>query len=137
MPNDVAIPVEAAEQRPSRLQIVYRRLDELKPDPRNPRHQTKKQIKQLKGSIGTFGFTVPALIDHQDNVIAGHGRIEACRELGWSEIPTIAIEGLSEAKRHALRIADNQLVANAEWNERLLAEQLKDLSLADSTSASG
>jgi len=131
MPNDVVLPAAAAEQRRPRLEIVYRRLDELKPDPKNPRHHTKKQIRQLKASIGTFGFTVPALIDHQDNVIAGHGRIEACRELGWSEIPTIAIEGLSEAKRHALMIADNQLAANAEWNERLLAEQLKDLSLAE------
>jgi DNA modification methylase len=122
---------ETAEKRPRRLEIVYRRIDELKPDPRNPRDHTKKQIKQLKGSIGTFGFTVPALIDHQDNVIAGHGRIEACRELGWPEIPTIAIEGLSEAKRHALMIADNRLAENAEWNERLLAEQLKELSLAE------
>src|SRR5438094_3591124 len=131
MPNDVVIPAESAEQRRPRLKIVYRRLDELKPDPKNPRHHTKKQIKQLKASIGTFGFTVPALIDHQDNVITGDGRIAAGRELGWSEIPTIAIEGLSEAKRHALMIADNQLAANAEWNERLLAEQLKDLSLAE------
>jgi DNA modification methylase len=64
-------------------------------------------------------------------VIAGHGRILACRELGWSEIPTILIDGLSDAKRRALMIADNRLAENAAWNERLLAEQLKDLSLAE------
>jgi hypothetical protein len=64
-------------------------------------------------------------------VIAGHRRILACRELGWSEIPVILIEGLSEAKRRALMIADNRLAENASWNQRLLAEQLRDLSLLD------
>jgi DNA modification methylase len=115
----------------TRLEIRYRRIDDLKPDPRNPRQHTRKQIKQLARSIETFGFTVPALVDREDNVIAGHGRILACRELGWSEIPTIPIGDLSEAKRRALMIADNRLAENAEWNERLLAEQLKDLSLAE------
>src|ERR1700720_3818334 len=113
------------------LEIVYRRVEELKPDSRNPRHHNRKQIKQLARSIETFGFTVPALVDRDGNVIAGHGRILACRELGWSEIPTVMIDGLSDAKRRALMIADNRLAENAEWNERLLAEQLKDLSLAE------
>src|SRR5260370_37795998 len=74
----------------TRLEIRYRRIDDLKPDPRNPRQHTRKQIRQLARSIETFGFTVPALVDREDNVLAGHGRIMACRELGWSEIPTIA-----------------------------------------------
>jgi DNA modification methylase len=115
----------------NRLEIVYRRIAELKPDSRNPRHHNRRQIKQLAQSITTFGFTVPALVDRDGNVIAGHGRILACRELGWSEIPTIQIDDLSEAKRRALMIADNRLAENASWNERLLAEQLKDLSLAE------
>src|SRR5712671_4339500 len=115
----------------ARLEIRYRRIDDLKPDPRNPRQHTRKQIQQLARSIETFGFTVPALVDRDDNVIAGHGRILACRELGWSEIPTVMIDGLSEAKRRALMIADNRLAENAAWDERLLAEQLKDLSLAE------
>ena len=115
----------------NRLQIDYRRIDDLKPDSRNPRHHDRRQIKQLARSITTFGFTVPALVDRDGNVIAGHGRILACRELGWSEIPTIPIDDLSEAKRRALMIADNRLAENASWNERLLAEQLKDLSLAE------
>src|ERR1700680_2905447 len=79
----------------------------------------------------TFGPTVPILVDHDGNVIAGHGRILACKELGWPTIPAIRIDGLSEAKRRALMIADNRLAENAEWNERLLAEQLKELSLAE------
>ena len=116
----------------ARLEIRYRRIDELKPDPRNPRQHTRKQIKQLARSIAAFGYTVPALIDDDDNVIAGHCRILACRELGRpEEIPTVVIEGLSEAKRRALMLADNRLAENATWDERLLAEQLRDLSLAD------
>ena len=114
-----------------RLEIRYQRIDNLKPAPHNPRRHTRKQIKQLARSIETFGFTFPALVDEESNVIAGHGRILACRELGWSEIPTIPLEGLSEAKRRALMIADNRLAENAEWDDRLLAQQLKDLSLAE------
>src|ERR1700738_4440835 len=131
MDHEVANPPDTAQWRKHRLEIVYRRIEELKPDPRNPRHHRRKQIKQLARSIETFGFTVPALVDREDNVIAGHGRILACRDLGWCEIPTVWIEGLSEAKRRALMIADNRLAENAAWNERLLAEQLKDLSLAE------
>jgi DNA modification methylase len=114
-----------------RLEIAYRPIGELKLDPRNPRHHSRKQIRQLVHSIETFGFTVPALVDGAGNVIAGHGRILACRELGWLEIPTISIDHLSEARRHALLVADNRLAETASWDERLLAEQLRDLSLAD------
>jgi ParB/RepB/Spo0J family partition protein len=115
----------------ARLQIRYRRIDEVKPDPRSPRRHTRKQIKQLARSIKELGFRIPILIDHEDNVISGHARILACKELGWSELPTIPVEDLSEAKRRALMLADNRLAENATWDERLLAEQLKDLSLAD------
>src|SRR6266851_661327 len=88
MNQEVANPPGATERRKHRLQIVYRQIDQLKPDPRNPRHHSRKQIKQLARSIETFGLTVPPLVDREDNVIAGHGRVLACRELGWSEIPT-------------------------------------------------
>jgi DNA modification methylase len=131
MHDEVTNPPDTTEGRKPRLEIHYRRIEELKPDPSNPRHHSRKQIKQLARSIETFGFTVPALVDRQGNVIAGHGRILACRELGWTEIPTIPIDGLSDARRRALMIADNRLAENAAWNDRLLAEQLKDLSLAE------
>ena len=114
-----------------RLQIVYRRIDELKLDRRNPRKHSRNQIRQLMRSIETFGFTVPALVNGENNVIAGHGRIMACRELGWTEIPTIRLDHLGEAARLALMITDNRLAENTEWDERLLAEQLRDLSVAD------
>jgi hypothetical protein len=89
-------PASAAGRHKPRLEVVYRRIEELKLDPRNPRRHSRKQIKQLACSIASFGFTVPALVDHANNVIAGHGRILACQELGWSEIPTIVLEGRSQ-----------------------------------------
>jgi ParB-like chromosome segregation protein Spo0J len=70
---------------------------------------------------------VPILVDQNGEVIAGHARILACQELGWTEIPTISVEGLSEAQCKALMIADNRLIERAEWDDRLLAEQLRDI----------
>ena len=76
------------------LNIVYRRIDELKPDPANPRRHTKKQIRKIADSIRAFGFNVPVLIDRANNVVAGHGRLLACDELGWSEVPTLCLDHL-------------------------------------------
>jgi DNA modification methylase len=126
-----AAPAIGSRNANRRLQIVYRRIDELQLNPRNPRQHNRRQINQLAGSIETFGFTVPALVDRDGNVIAGEGRINACRELGWSEIPTICLDHLSEVECRALMIADNRLAENADWNERLLAEQLRELTLAE------
>src|SRR5690349_17432278 len=77
------------------LRIIYRRIDELKPDPANPRRHSKKQIRQIVNSIKQFGFNVPILIDRHGNIIAGHGRWLACRELGWSEVPTVCLDHLT------------------------------------------
>ena len=84
------------------LQIVYRRIDELKPDPANPRCHTKKQIRKIANSIGTFGFNVPILIDRNGNVIAGHGRLLACRELGITKVPTLCLDHLTQHKLASL-----------------------------------
>ena len=64
------------------LMVVYHRIEALKPDPANPRLHSKKQIRQIANSIETFGFNVPVLVDAELKVIAGHGRLLACRELG-------------------------------------------------------
>ena len=116
-------------QAAGRLAIVYRSLDELKPDPKNPRSHGRRQIQQIANSIDTFGFNVPVLVDADDNVVAGHGRLLACRQLGWTTVPTISLAHLTPAQAKAFLIADNRLTENSEWNDRLLAEQLKDLSL--------
>jgi DNA modification methylase len=119
---------EAASLAP-RISIVYRAIDQLKPNPANPRLHSKKQIRQIANSIETFGFNVPVLVDAELNVFAGHGRLLACRELGWSEVPTLCLDHLTPAQARAFGIADNRLTEIATWDDRLLAEQLKDLSL--------
>jgi DNA modification methylase len=120
---------ESKLKRSSSLKIVYRRIDELKPDPANPRRHAKKQVRQIAHSITEFGFNVPVLIDRENNVIGGHGRLLACRELGGSEVPTLRLDHLTPAQVRAFRIADNRLTEISTWDDRLLAEELKELSL--------
>jgi DNA modification methylase len=126
----VTKPADSHQRRlPPLLSVVSRRIDELKADPANPRRHSKKQIRQIANSITTFGFNVPVLIDAEFKSIAGHGRLLACRELGWREVPTISLDHLTSAQARAFMIADNRLSEIASWDDRLLAEQLKDLSL--------
>jgi DNA modification methylase len=114
-----------------RVEITYRQVRELGLDPKNPRTHTPRQIRQIARSIDQFGFNVPVLVDATLKVIAGHGRVMACQQLGWSEVPTIALEHLSDAQAKAFAIADNRLTENSKWDERLLAQQLQELSLLD------
>jgi DNA modification methylase len=111
------------------LTIIYHRIDELKPDPANPRCHSKRQVQQIGNSISAFGFNVPILIDRDNNVIAGHGRLLACGELGITEVPTLCLDHLTPAQARAFMIADNRLTEIATWDDRLLAQQLKELSL--------
>jgi DNA modification methylase len=120
----------AGAGRSKPLEFVYRPIEQLKPDPANPRLHSRKQIRQIADSIKTFGFNVPVLIDRDDGVIAGHGRLLACRELGWSEVPALCLDHLTSAQARAFMIADNRLTEIASWDDRLLAEQLRDLSLS-------
>src|SRR5437762_7702156 len=121
---------DRSERRKQRLEIVYRATGELKLDPANARQHSKNQIRKLANSIETFGFNVPVLVDAELNVIAGHGRLAACRELGIAEVPTLCLDHLRPAQLRAFMIADNRLTELAEWDDRLLAQQLKDLSLS-------
>jgi DNA methylase/ParB/Sulfiredoxin domain len=111
------------------LEIVYRRIDDLKPDPANPRRHTRKQVRQIAESIKAFGFNVPILIDRYGNIIAGHGRWLAGRELGITEVPTLCLDHLTPAQARAFMIADNRLTEISVWDDQLLARQLKELSL--------
>ena len=90
------------------MSVVYRRVDDLKPDPRNPRLHSRTQIRQIASSIETFGFNVPVLVDAELNVIAGHGRLAACSKLGIAEVPTVCLDHLSPAQRRAFMITDNR-----------------------------
>jgi DNA modification methylase len=112
---------------PRELVIAYRRPDELKLDPTNPRLHSKKQIQQIARSIEAFGFNVPVLTRQDGQVAAGHGRVEAAKLLKLDRIPTIQLEHLTEVQLRAFMIADNRLTEIGAWDDRLLAEQLKAL----------
>jgi DNA modification methylase len=113
------------------LSIAYRPIGELKADPKNPRSHSAKQVRQVADSISTFGFIVPILVDGAGAVIAGHGRLLAARRLGLSSVPTICVDHLTPAQMRAFQVADNKLCEASEWNDSLLAEALKELSVQD------
>lgn len=119
----------AAARRATQVQDLP--IELIKPDPRNPRIHTDKHIRQIARSIEAFGFNVPILVDRDQRLVAGHGRLEAVKKLGWSEVPTITLEHLTPAQAKAYLIADNRLTDNSTWDDRLLAEQLQELSAAD------
>jgi ParB-like chromosome segregation protein Spo0J len=115
----------------SRLAVTYRALTDLIPDPRNARTHPKRQIDQLRVSIEAFGFTNPILADPEGHIIAGHGRLQAARAMGLSELPVITLTGLSDAQKRALRIADNKIALNAGWDLEILKLELGELASID------
>ena len=98
------------------LSIEYKSTGELVPYINNSRTHSEQQVQQVAASIKEFGFTNPILIDHDGGIIAGHGRLQAAQLLSLDEVPTITLEGLTEAQRKAYVIADNQLALNAGWD---------------------
>jgi DNA modification methylase len=134
-PSSAMLQSKAGREQPAdqalSLAVTYRAIAELALDPNNPRQHTPRQIGQIARSIDTFGFLVPVLVDGNLKVIAGHGRVLAARQLGWSTVPTIQLDHLSEAQACAFMIADNRLTENSTWDNRLLAVQLKELSALD------
>ena len=102
-------------------------VDLLIPYARNSRTHSDEQVAQIAASIREFGFTNPVLIDGQDGIIAGHGRVLGARKLGMSDVPCIRLAHLSEAQKRAYVIADNKLALNAGWDEKMLALELQDL----------
>lgn len=114
-----------------RLEVSYTQIEKLIPDPRNARTHSKKQVTQIAESISAFGFTNPVLADPEGNIIAGHGRLRAARQLNLSELPVIVLTGLSEAQKKALRLADNKIALNAGWDMEVLKLELADLSLPE------
>ncbi len=114
-----------------RLELRYRRIADLHPRAGNPRTHSKKQVDQIAASITRFGFTNPVLIDDSDGIVAGHGRVEAAKRLGMTEVPTLRLGDMSEADVRAYVIADNRLAENAGWDRQLLGIEFKYLAELD------
>jgi DNA modification methylase len=110
------------------LQIAWRPLGELIPYARNPRTHSDAQVAQIAASMVEFGWTSPLLVDGENGIIAGHGRVLAARKLGLERVPVIELAHMSEAQKRAYVLADNQLALNASWDEELLRLELADLS---------
>lgn len=96
----------------------------LKPYKNNARKHPAKQIDQICESIKKFGFNAPILIDSDDKIVAGHGRLAAALKLQLEEVPVVILQHLTEKQRAAYIIADNRLAQNAEWDMGLLKEEL-------------
>jgi DNA modification methylase len=107
--------------------IEHRKLADLTPYPRNPRHHSDAQIAQIAGSIAHFGFNAPILIDSRGNIIAGHGRYMAALKLGLETVPVIVLDHLSEIEKRAYLLADNKLAELSGWADETLASELAEL----------
>ena len=111
--------------------IVSRKVDALIPYIRNSRTHSDTQVAQIAASVREFGWTNPILIDGENGIIAGHGRVLAARKLGMDEVPCIELAGLTDTQRRAYIIADNKLALNGGWDDELLALELGELNAAD------
>jgi DNA modification methylase len=103
------------------------KVSDLIPYALNSRTHSDEQVAQLAASIREFGFTNPVLVDEENNLIAGHGRLLAARKLKLDKVPAVVVTGLDDRKRRALVIADNKLALNAGWDEEALRVELEDL----------
>jgi len=107
--------------------IVHALIASLSPFPQNARRHSKAQIRQIAKSIERFGFTNPVLTGDGGQILAGHGRVEAAKLLGRSEVPTLPLSHLTASERRAYVVADNKLALNANWDKEMLAVELQGL----------
>lgn len=109
------------------MQVVTKMVADLIPYVRNSRTHSDAQVAQIAASIKEFGWTNPILIDGENGIIAGHGRLLAARKLGQERVPTIELSHLTETQKRAYVIADNRLALNAGWDDQMLALELEEL----------
>jgi DNA modification methylase len=123
------VPAAAAVQAAQRIE--HWPLDRLVPYDRNARTHSAEQVAQIAASIQEFGFTNPILVDGKDGIIAGHGRLQAARELAMATVPVVVLDHLSPAQRRAYVLADNKLALNAGWDDAVLVGELQALQTED------
>lgn len=109
-----------------KLNIVYRQIKDLKPYKKNAKKHSKEQVEWIANSIKEFGFTQPVIVDKNNSVVAGHGRILGAKKAGLKSVPTVCLEDLTEEQIKAYRLVDNKL-NESEWDVELLNEELEEL----------
>ena len=113
------------------MKITQKKVDNLIPYINNSRTHSDEQVAQRAASIKEFGWTNPILVDGDNSIIAGHGRLLAARKLGYKEVPTIELADLTETQKKAYIIADNKLALNAGWDNEILSIELGSLQSAN------
>jgi DNA modification methylase len=108
-------------------QIKWEAVDKLIPYAKNARTHSDEQVAQIAGSIKEFGFNNPVLVDKDNSVIAGHGRLMAARKLGMDKVPVVELDHLTESQRKAYVLADNRIALNSGWDTSMLSLELQDL----------
>lgn len=116
-----------ADKTIGNIKVERREVAALIPFARNSRTHSDAQVAQIAASIKEFGWTNPILIDGDNGIIAGHGRLAAARKLGVTDIPVIVLDHLTDAQKRALVIADNKLALNAGWDMDLLSSEIEGL----------
>lgn len=109
------------------LKIEYKPIADLIPYARNSRTHSDSQVAQIAASIREFGWTNPVLLDGENGIIAGHGRVLAAQKLGETQVPTIELSHMDDNQKRAYIIADNKLALNAGWDDAMLALEIGDL----------
>lgn len=108
------------------IQIIYRSIKDLKPYKKNAKKHPKEQVERIANSIKEFGFTQPVIIDRNNCVVAGHGRILGAKKAGLKKVPTVCLEDLTEEQIKAYRLVDNKL-NESDWDTVLLQQELEEL----------
>lgn len=121
--------MKATKAKPLEIEVIE--THKLVPYAKNSRTHSKEQITQIATSIEEFGFTNPVLIGESEDIIAGHGRVMAAKELELSKVPCIRLKHLTEEQKKAYVIADNKLALNAGWDENLLKQEIESLQESD------
>jgi DNA modification methylase len=107
--------------------IEWQSVDKLIPYAKNARTHSDEQVAQIAGSIKEFGFNNPVLVDKDNSIIAGHGRLMAARKLGMDKVPVVQLGHMTEAQRKAYVLADNRIALNSGWDTGMLSLELQDL----------
>lgn len=115
----------------AQLKITYKKTEDLIPYARNSRTHDESQVAQIAASIKEFGWTNPILLDGENGIIAGHGRVLAAQKLGETKVPTIELAHMTEGQKRAYIIADNKLALNAGWDMEILKLEISELNTAE------
>lgn len=115
----------------TKAKIEHVKTEALIPYARNSRTHSEQQVAQIAASIREFGFTNPVLIDAENGIIAGHGRVMAAQKLGRKDVPCLRLDHLTDAQKRAYVIADNKLALNAGWDDEMLRIELDELKAVD------